>query len=203
MNKPPEQDESLETAEDQSSHSRLHRILDPPILFSIIALSLLAVIWSATFTIVERERLNAERAAAALTVDLADTYESRVVRALREVGNTLKLIRFNLEAREPQSLLKELRAEGLLPPEFLFRINITDSSGNVIASTHPDLSDNLASSDFLQHAREESGMVISTPQWEQGTDEWRLIFSRRLNNAEKRFRGVVTVSVHIITHSIP
>lgn len=196
MSKPTEQDEAIETAEGPIRHNRLHRLLDPPILFSAIALALLAVIWSATFTIVERERVNAERAAGALAIDLADTYEAQVVRALREIDNTLKLVRYSLGNQEPQSLLDELRAKGLLPPEFLFRVNITDISGKVIASTHPAMGENILSQEFFQRARAENSMVVSTPQWEQASDEWRLIFSRRLNNTEQDFIGLVAVSVH-------
>jgi diguanylate cyclase (GGDEF)-like protein len=196
LNKSAEQVEAIEPTEEQIRPSRLHRLLDPPVLFSAIALSLLAIIWSATFTIVERERLNAERAAAALAIDLADTYEAQVVRALREIDNTLKLVRYSLGNKDPQALLDELRIKGLLPPELLFRINITDNSGKVIASTHPAMRENLIAQEFFQRARAENDMVVSAPQWEQASNEWRLIFSRQLNNAKQGFRGVVTVSVH-------
>lgn len=196
MNKSAEQDNAIETAGEQIRHSRLHRLLDPPILFSAIALSLLAVIWSATFTIVERERLNAERAAATLAIDLADIYEAQVVRALREIDNTLKLIRYSLGNKDPQVLLDELRVKGLLPPEFLFRINITDNNGKIIASTHPAVRGSLIPQELFQLARAENDMVISAPLWEQANDEWRLIFSRKLNNVEEDFKGFVTISVH-------
>lgn len=196
MNKRAEQDEAVETAENQITHNWLHRVLDPPILFSVIALSLLAVIWSATFTIVERERLNAERAAAGLAIDLADTYEAQVVRAFREIDNTLKLVRYGLETEEPQALLDELRDKGLLPSELLFRINITDNNGKIIASTHPAMKEDLIPQELFHSTRAGSSMVVSSPHWEQATDEWRLIFGRRLNNAERDFSGLVTVSVH-------
>lgn len=179
-----------------AGHSWLHRLFEPPILFSGIALLLLAVIWSVTFNLTARERLAAERTAAALAVELADTYEAQVVRALREIDNTLKLVRYSLDDREPQVVLDKLRTKGLLPPELVFTINITDASGNVIASTHSSTGENVSTLDFFQHAREEGGMVIGAPRRDQRADEWRLTFSRRIADSGQRFSGVVALSVH-------
>lgn len=182
--------------EDHAGRSRLHRLLDPPVLFSGIAILLLALIWAVSFNLVARDRLAAERTAAAQAMDLADTYEAQIVRALREIDNTLKLVRYSLGTRDAQALLDELHAKGLLPPELLFTVNITDVHGNVIAGTHSASGENVAALDFFQRARAEDGMVIGTPRREQDADEWRLTFSRRIVDAEQRFDGVVTVSVH-------
>lgn len=183
--------------EGRSRLHRLHRLLAPSILFSGISLLLLAVIWSVTINLVARDRLAAKRAAAALTVDLADTYEAQVVRALREIDNTLKLVRYSLEnTGDAQAILEELRTKGLLPPEILFTVNITDARGDVIAGTRPASGKNVAALDFFQRAREEDNMVIGAPRREQDADEWRLTFSRRIAYAGQRFAGVVTVSVH-------
>ena len=190
--------------EGRAGHSRLHRLFEAPVLFSAIAVLLLAVIWSVSFNLVARDHLAAERAAAALAMDLADTYEAQVVRALREIDNTLKLVRYTLgDTGEAQAIFDELRAKGLLPPELIFTVNITDARGDVIAdthsaSTHSASGENVAAQDFFQHAREreEDGMVIGAPRREQGADEWRLTFSRRIADAGQPFAGVVTVSAH-------
>lgn len=201
MNELAGQGEEKEAPEEgRAGRSRLHwllRLLDPPVLFSAIALLLLAVIWSVSFNLAARDRLAAERAAAALAMDLADTYEAQVVRALREIDNTLKLVRYSLEGNgEAQAILEELRAKGLLPPEILFTVNITDARDNVIAGTHPASGESVAALDFFQRAREEDDMVIGAPRREQGAEEWQLTFSRRIADAGQRFAGVVTVSVH-------
>ncbi len=181
--------------EDPVGRSRLHRLLSPPVLFSGIALLLLAVIWSVTFNLTARDRLAAERSAVALAMDLADTYEAQVVRALREIDSTLKLVRYSLATREAQVVLDELHTRGLLPPELLFTVNITDVRGNVIAGTHPTSGESVAALDF-QRTREEDGMLIGTPWRAQDADEWRLTFSRRIEDDGQRFAGLVTVSVH-------
>ena len=170
--------------------------MDPPVLFSGLILILLAVIWFFSFNLIARDRLAAERSASALTMDLADTYEAQVVRALREIDTTLKLVRYNLDTREAQLKLDDLHTKQLLPPELIFTVSITDPSGNIIASTHPDTLDNVAALDFFEDARQEDAMVIGSPQREQDTDEWRLTFSRRIMDVEQHFAGVVTVSVH-------
>lgn len=175
----------------------LHRLFEAPVLFGGIGLLLLAIIWAVTLNLADRERLAAERTAAALAVDLADTYEAQVVRALREIDNTLKLVRYSLDdSREARAILDELRTTGLLPPELLFTVNITDVNGNIMASTHAATGKNVAARDFFQRAREEDGMVIGAPRYEQNADEWRLTFSQRIADAGQRFAGVVAVSVH-------
>jgi diguanylate cyclase (GGDEF)-like protein len=200
LNEPAAQrEEKVAPEEDRAARSRLHRLhrlLEPPILFSGIAVLLLAVIGSVTFNLTARDRLAAERAAAALTMDLADTYEAQVVRALREIDNTLKLVRYTLGAREAQVVLEELHTKELLPPEILFTVNLADARGNVIAGTRPAGGENIAALDYFQRAREEEGMVIGAPWREPGAEEWRLTFSRRIEDAGQRFAGVVTVSVH-------
>jgi len=189
-------EEKVAADEGHVGHSRLHRLFEAPVLFSGIAVLLLAVIWSVSFNLADRERLAARRAAAALAIDVADTYEAQVVRALREIDNTLKLVRYSLGAREAQAILEELRAKGLLPPELLFTVNVADARGDVIAGSYPASGENVAALDYFQRARAEDGMVIGAPRHEQGADEWRLTFSRRIADAGQRFAGVVTVSVH-------
>ncbi len=189
-------EDTVTPEEDHAGRTRLHRLLEPPVLFSGIAVLLLAAIWFFTFNLADRERLATDRTAAALVMNLAGTYEAQVVRALREIDNTLKLVRHSLNAREAQAVLDELHTKGLLPPELLFTVNVTDDHGNIIASTHETTGESVAARDFFQRAHEKDGMVIGAPRREADADEWRLTFSRRIADAGQHFAGVVSVSVH-------
>lgn len=177
-------------------HGWWHRLIEPPVLFTAIALLVLAVIWSTTLGLAARERTAADRSAAALAADVTDTYEAQVVRALREIDHTLKLVRYHLEGDSPQDALRELGERGLLPPELLFTVTIADAGGDVIATTQEPIRENMASFDFFQLAREDDAMAIGLPRHDQETGEWQLYFSRRLENVAGQFAGIVVVSVH-------
>lgn len=181
---------------DEGSEARkgLHRLIEPPVMFTGIAVLVLAMIWGTTINLGSKERAAADRAAAALTADLADTYEAQIVRALREIDNTLKLVRYNLDARPAQNVLEDLRSRELLPPELLFTVSVANADGDIVATTHSSAPENVATMDYFQLAREQDGMVIGLP--ERDSDEWRLTFSRHLQQTEQDFAGVVAVSVH-------
>ncbi|WP_220250456.1 putative bifunctional diguanylate cyclase/phosphodiesterase [Billgrantia montanilacus] len=175
----------------------LHRLVEPAFLFTVVALLVLAVIWGTTLNLVVMERETADRTAMALAADTADTYEAQVVRALREIDTTLKLVHYSLDDRPAQVVLEELRDLGMLPPELLFTVSVADSRGNVIAST-PEASPsqrNVAEYDFFQRAHEEAGMVLGLPQRNQETGEWQLFFSRHARARDEGLAVIVAVSV--------
>ncbi len=179
-----------------TGRNRLHRLLDPPVLFSGLTVLLLAVIWAATLNLADREHDAANRRDAALTADTANTYEAQVVRALREIDNTLKLVRYSLGHKPAGEALEDLRSRGLLPPEYLFTVTIVDAHRNVVASTHLDMTGNMPAMDYFQLSREEDGMIVGHPRRDPESGEWRLLFSRRIENAGQRYSGAVGVSVH-------
>ncbi|CAM3397087.1 Phytochrome-like protein cph2 [Halomonas lysinitropha] len=170
----------------------LHRLVAPPVLFTGIALLFLAVIWGTTLNLVAREHASAERTAAALAADVANTYEAQVVRALREIDTTLKMIRYNLGDAPAQEVLDELRHQELLPPELLFTASVTDARGDVIASTHPA---SEANQNYFPLARKEDDMVVGQTQRSEGGAERQLSFGRRIESAAGQVEGIVVVSV--------
>ncbi|MEA2117558.1 putative bifunctional diguanylate cyclase/phosphodiesterase [Halovibrio sp. HP20-50] len=176
----------------------LHRLLEPAVLFSGIAVMALGVIWATTLNLANREQVSAERTAAALAMDIADTYEAQIVRALREIDTTLKLVLYSLDGKSAPSVLDDLRARGMLPPEVLFTVNVTDSLGNVLASTE-DLDtaqQGVATHDYYRFAQQTEGMVVGMPRFDQESNDWELFFSRRAQGRNEGAAIIVTVSVH-------
>ncbi len=168
----------------------------PTVLLGSVTVVLLTVIWSIALNYAARERILIDRTAAALTAELAGTYEAQVVRALREIDTTLKLVRYSLGDGPAQKLLEDLRAGDLLPPALLFVITVTDVNGTVVAGTHQSAPENVAAREYFQQAQEADGLIIGKPRPDQGSGEWWLTFSRRLEISERQFSGIVTVSVH-------
>ncbi|WP_346797121.1 EAL domain-containing protein [Halomonas sp. Bachu 37] len=171
--------------------SWLHRLIEPAVLFPSLALLVLAAIWIVTLSLAEREQQAADRRAALLAVDMTETYEAQVVRALREIDTTLKLVRYSLaERRSPQETLESLRQRDLLPPTLLFEVRISDAAGNILASTHDTPIEQVASL-----APEQEGIKIGLSLPQAPKEESRLIFSRHLTNNEQDELGQVTLLV--------
>ncbi|MBW6390321.1 putative bifunctional diguanylate cyclase/phosphodiesterase [Billgrantia antri] len=177
-------------AADASRRHWLHQLVEPGVLFPGLALLTLTAIWLVTLDLVEREYTAAEQRAAALTADLAETYEAQVVRALREIDTTLKLVRYSLDERPPQRVLDELGQQGMLPPTLLFEVRISDAAGNVIASTHPS-----SAPQSVITAAEGEGMQVALPRQQASGADSQLAFSRRLTTADEPAPAVVSVLV--------
>lgn len=167
----------------------LNRLVEPSALFSGLALLSLVAIWLVTWSLVDREHSAADRRAAALTADMAETYEAQVVRALREIDTTLRLVRYSLDARPPQEVLDELHQQGMLPPTLLFEVRISDAEGRTVASTHPQ----PAHQPNVTMVQAE-GMGIELLGSGEGAEQ-PLAFSRRLSEESANPQGAVSVLV--------
>ncbi|WP_234286717.1 EAL domain-containing protein [Halomonas sp. MCCC 1A11057] len=155
-----------------------------------LALLALAAIWLVTWNLTAREQSAADRRAAVLAADMAETYEAQVVRALREIDTTLKLVRYSLDERPPQAVLDELSQQDMLPPALLFEVRLSDAEGNVIASTHgPSHTD-----DTTPVAGQESLRVELHHQAASAQDS-RLAFHRSLSENGQQEPGWVSVLV--------
>ena len=169
--------------------------LGEQLLFPVIALVLLGVVWGTTLNLVRLEREVADRAAHSSTVELADTYEAQVVRALREIDQTLKLVRFVHEANQGRVDLEDLRAKGLLPPDLLFVVSIADPTGQIGASTRSGAMRNVAGEGFFGEVRARDVVAVSQPDPDVRDREPKLHFARRLEGWDKSFAGAVIVTV--------
>src|SRR6478609_4827676 len=98
----------------------LSRLAEPYVLFPVVAVVLLGVIWGTTLHVIALERATAMRTAASSSLEHADTYEAQVVRALREIDQSLKFVKYAYEANGGRIDLSRLKEEGLLLPQLFF-----------------------------------------------------------------------------------
>ena len=168
---------------------------EPHILFPAIAVLVLALIWGTTLTLIRAEHAAAEEAAGVSGRELTETYKAQVLRAAHEIDQALKVVKYAYERRDKTSVLRELKARAMLPPDFVFTIGIVDSKGDVVASTRPLASSNVADQDYFQSQRKTDALSIGHPRQSAGSGQWKLEFSRRLNAADGSFAGIAMVSV--------
>ena len=172
----------------------LARLAEPHVLFPLIALVLLGVIWGTTLHVIQLERSVAERSAASSSVEHADTYEAQVVRALREIDQTLKFMQFAYQSNHGRIDLAALRNQGLLLPDLLFVASVTDAEGRVVATTRGPPQGSMAGHEFFQRLQAADAIAISRPELSPDIES-KLHFARRLAKPDGAFAGVAIVTV--------
>ena len=169
-------------------------LADAHILFPALTLVFLGLIWGSTLNLIHIERSNATKVSSAAALQLVNTYEAQVVRALREIDQTLKLVNYLSELKGAPAALAELRARGLLPPELLFAITVVSSDGQVLATTRPDPAHTEAPPDLHQGLINDE-LWVDLPRESATTGEWTLRFTRALTDVHGRMAGAVVVAV--------
>jgi diguanylate cyclase (GGDEF)-like protein/PAS domain S-box-containing protein len=169
------------------------RLVEPYVLFPLLAIVLLGVIWGTTASLVAAERASAEREASSASRGLVESYEAQVLRALREIDQALRIVQFAHERGGGRVDLAALKARGLLLPDLFFIVSLTDARGRVVAATRGgDLQDMSAQGHF-RASRDLDILGVGRPVEVPG-GEPRLHFSRRLASGGG-FAGAVVVSV--------
>ncbi|MDP1931752.1 MAG: EAL domain-containing protein [Gammaproteobacteria bacterium] len=184
----------------------VYNLADPRVQFSMIAAVLLCVLWITTLSMISLEHSNAEQVARLSTVEIAETYEAQMIRALREIDQTLTLVAYmaglqvdlqgDLQGQrlEQGAILDELNGRGLLPPNVLFTITLTDINGEPLAST--GALDSLQALDMAALTAIPDGdtLHVSQPRFDETNQRWWLDFSRVLVNTNGVAIGAVTVA---------
>jgi diguanylate cyclase (GGDEF)-like protein len=172
----------------------LSRLTEPDVLFPVITIVLLGVIWGGTVNLIRVEHVNTARTSAAATLELLDTYEAQIVRALREIDQTLKIVKYVYETRGASATISDLKGRGLLPPDLLFVVSIVDPDGVVVASTRPAETPSPAGASFQQSLLKET-LWIDRPRKSATSGEWSLQFGRALHAADGSLTGAVLIAV--------
>lgn len=113
-----------------AARSWRHRLAEPLTLFGAAGVLIVLVILSSTHYLVSREQAAIKRQIELSIGDMADTYEARVLRSLREIDATLKLVDF-VASQQRSDILATLAERNLLPPEVIFSVSIVDGQGRV------------------------------------------------------------------------
>jgi diguanylate cyclase (GGDEF)-like protein len=169
-------------------------LADAHIFFPAITLLFLGLIWGITLNLIHIERAEAAKVSSAAVLQLVNTYEAQVVRALREIDQTLKLVNYLSEMKGAPAALAELRARGLLPSELLFAISVVSTDGHVLASTRPAVAQTDAPPEI--HAEPiGDDLWVDLPRRGATDGEWTLEFGRTLTRADGKVAGSVILAV--------
>jgi two-component system NtrC family sensor kinase len=171
------------------------QIKEAYILFPLLAALLLLAIWTATLYLIKVEHVRAQQSIAAASLEIGATYEAQMLRAIHEIDQTLKLVKYTVEAEGEPNPLPRLRERALLPPPLVFDVSVVNPDGGLVASTRTHEWEYIADPDEQQTLRHSDSLSISRPWKSPVTGEWRLRFSRRLDAAGGVFSGIAMVEV--------
>jgi len=170
------------------------RFTEPEILFPALTILVLGVIWGGTLNLMRVARANAAKTSAATTLELVDTYEAQIVRALREIDQTLKLVKYVYETRGASATLSDLNTRDLLPPDLLFVVSVVNTEGVVVATTRTTKAPFVAGATFQQSLPKDT-LWIDQPRQVAASGVWSLQFGRALHAADGSLAGAVLIAV--------
>ncbi|WP_448632494.1 MULTISPECIES: putative bifunctional diguanylate cyclase/phosphodiesterase [Pseudomonas fluorescens group] len=173
----------------------LDRIREAYVLLPLLALLLLIALWSATLYLIQVEQTRAQRNAATLSLEISATYEAQMLRAVREIDQTLKLVKYAYEAQGEHNPLTGLRERALLPPALLFDVSVVDADAQLVASTRANDTSHGNDPQELRTLPHNDTLLVSRPWKDPRTGEWRLRFSRRLDGPQGTLSGMARVEV--------
>jgi len=167
------------------------------VLFGVILISL---VWTTLFFFLNNEHDSAERAAIQNSTNLAGALEEHLSRSLIEIDRSLKVIR-TLYVREPGKfdLANWLKSTQNLNDDIL-QVSIADRDGYVRFSSiesAPRAAVNIKDADYFSaqvHARADK-LAISKPTFEKASGQWSIQLSRRIENTDGSFNGIVVASL--------
>jgi diguanylate cyclase (GGDEF)-like protein/PAS domain S-box-containing protein len=161
---------------------------------------LICLVWVSLFFFLKNEHDSAERAAIQNSTNLAGAFEEHLSRSFSEIDRSLKIIRaLHVRDRAKFDLVDWLRSNHILTDEVL-QITLIDREGKVrlgsfesAARTAPDPRD----SDYYKAHIDASNdqVVIGKPVIDPATGNWVLQLSRRLENEDRSFNGVIVATL--------
>ncbi|KQQ36234.1 signaling protein [Duganella sp. Leaf126] len=171
----------------------LRRGLDTYISLPLFALALLGGLWLLSLHDIEQGRERARAAALNTVGEVLGTYEAQVARSVDGIDQTLRVMKYAVERSGAANTLAELSREGLLPPGMVFGVSVVDRHGMVVASNPRSLPVSVADQAFfLYHQQRDSGSIfIGHTQRDPASAEAHLQFSRRLDDNQGNFAGIV------------
>lgn len=177
------------------SRVRKGRYLHSYLFFPVFSIFALVAIWVATALLIQAERKAVVQASAVLTQELLATYEAQATRALREIDQVLKVVKFANESNGRWLGLLDLKARGLLLPDILFLVSIADENGNTVASSQPSTPHQEIDRKLINALRHSDTIGVSVPLPGAIPTEPLIQFGRQLKRTDGSFAGVVAVSV--------
>ncbi|CAN0622568.1 diguanylate cyclase [Burkholderia multivorans] len=158
----------------------------------------LALLWAVITVRLSVEKDSAYKEASAAAAILSSALEQHTIKGIHQVDQITRFVKFEFEKSPARFNLASTVEKGVVPSDTLIQVSLLNAKGILLASTverQPkpvDLSDR---EHFKAHLnRNDDQLYISRPVLGRVSGQWTLQMTRRLNNPDGSFAGVVVVS---------
>lgn len=170
-----------------------------PIAVPLLGFLLICLLWGVVVKRLDDERRVVTNQTFNYARLLAAALNEHTVKALHQIDQIARLIKFSYETNPQHFSLKNLVARGIIHNDALVQVAIVNSRGLLIDSSFAIDKKPIHLSDreyFRIHIPQDIGnLYVSKLVLGRISNKWTLQFSRRLNMANGCFAGVVVISV--------
>jgi diguanylate cyclase (GGDEF)-like protein/PAS domain S-box-containing protein len=171
-------------------------------LLPLFCALLLGALWTAVLLRIGDEQEAARENAQAESQAFVRIYEEHTVRLLRQVDQASRFLKMEFERNDGfVDLAAFAGRKGLLPADLAPMITIVDARGEVVTRTHDEVNVNLRAREYFQaHVEaDQDDLYIGRPVIGRVTRQWSIPLSRRLNNADGSFAGIILIALNPLT----
>ena len=180
------------------------RLPREPLLLALFALLSVLAIWIQVGLQLHAAWNDAQAAAVHSAEASADRFVERTQRVLQQIDQVALLVRGEVLAR--RVVQRRIDGRNLLPTDVVLRANLLDASGRLVAGTEPVPDLDLSEREYFRYHRERRSDTLHAGDPVIGVVTGRTMvpFSRRLQDADGGFAGVVMVTVEssVLTRAI-
>lgn len=164
----------------------------------LLALLACIALWGATLVRVDAEQ---ERVAGQIRKDAAayaEAYEQYITRSVAQMDQITMQLKFSWENSRKPELLPDMRRDGMFTDSAFHLVAVLDRRGIVRSSTRPGLiGADLADGPYFSRHRDNNSTAlrVGTTPVQFGAADDVVLFTRRLDDREDEFDGVIMMAV--------
>ncbi len=179
------------------SKGRAWERIDARLLLCVFVVLLTAGIWTETWWQLREARAGAIADAQRDARGLARVFDEHAVRTIEAADQAVTYLRYRYNAMGRALDIREDLRNGLNPANLYNLFTIVDAHGDTVLSSQPFKPTNLSDREHIRvHMRRDTGgLFISKPVLGRVSKKWSIQMTRRINDADGAFKGVVVVSM--------
>jgi hypothetical protein len=166
---------------------------------AVIGILLIASLWGITVVRVDRDYHTTVAGIQRENGNLAKAFEEQVRQTLKTVDNQLQVI--GAEYERNNAVTADLKVMVHAPDDKAFdQLRVTDNLGNDVAAKNTARGlRNVSERAYFRVQKETGniGLFIDKPNKDRTTQKWEMYVSRRMNNPDGSFKGVVAAALNI------
>ncbi len=167
---------------------------------AVFSAVLIALLWNKDFQLLQSDKDTAIEQAIQRNSNLALTLENYTIRTIQNAELVLQVIKTEFEKNRSYAGFQALLKNPVVDNRLFNGVAILDSTGGLVSSNvhfHPDTVVNFSTRDFFKFHRShtEDVLFINKPVMSKSIAVAIIPFSRRINNADGSFGGVVVLQI--------